>query len=172
MTIALSVGLVSNLSGPTIRPFPLRVSRSPAMSDLNESICSKSLNLTHTETQSSELWLEEMRTHLEELAALGPGWNDGSAKPIEPTVISNVSNFIASELVLGAPVLPNIVPTFEGGLLIEWHTEAVDLVIEPALSGDASFYYCDNETGDEVEALLRDRIDVLGRAFIKLGCKF
>jgi len=46
-----------------------------------------------------------------------------------------------------------------------------DLIIESAPDGEASFYFCDNETGDETEALLGDRSDVLTAAFVKLGLR-
>lgn len=105
---------------------------------------------------------------LSELADLEPGWDEAAALPIPSSLIAGVRDFLASELISGLEVEPDIVPTFKGRLLIEWHTQSVDLVIEVGTDGNSSFYFFNNETDEEVEAPLGQRLDVIARAFSKL----
>jgi hypothetical protein len=120
-------------------------------------------------TQQPIGWLRLSLQRLGELANLELGWDDGTAQPIAPSVISAVQDFITSDLVSSIPTQPDIVPTLRGGLLIEWHTEAIDLIIEAAQAGNPTFYFLDNENGEEVEAPLGQRLDAISRAFTKLA---
>jgi len=108
---------------------------------------------------------------MEEIENLAQGWDDLAAPSIAPGLLKAVTTFVSSDLIVNLPNKPAIVPTFTGGLLLEWHTEVVDLIIESSPDGEASFYFCDNETGDETEALLGDRSDALTTAFVKLGLR-
>jgi hypothetical protein len=119
--------------------------------------------------QQSTGWLRLSLQHLDEIANLELGWDEGTAQPIAPSVISAVHDFITSDLVSSIQTQPDIVPTLRGGLLIEWHTESIDLIIEAAQAGNPTFYFLDNETGEEVEAPLGQRLDAVGRAFTKLA---
>lgn len=119
-------------------------------------------------SQQSTGWLKLSLQRLGELANLELGWDEGTAQPIAPSVISAVQDFITSDLVSSIEIQPDIVPTLRGGLLIEWHTEAIDLIIEAAQAGNPTFYFLDNETGEEVEAPLGQRLDAIDRAFTKL----
>lgn len=118
---------------------------------------------------SQHVWLESALRRLKELEGLGPGWDGASARPVNPALIQSAWSFISSDLVSALEAKPDVVPTFQGGLLIEWHTTAVDLIIESIPSGQPSFYLCDNETGDEIEAALGEHMDSLASAFEKLG---
>lgn len=114
-------------------------------------------------------WLRLSFERLGELANLELGWDEGNAQPIAQAVISAVQDFISSDLVSSISIHPDIVPTLRGGLLIEWHTEAIDLIIEAAPAGSPTFYFLDNGTGEEVEAPLGQRLDAINRAFTKLA---
>jgi hypothetical protein len=116
-------------------------------------------------------WLPPALQRLSELAELEPGWDDAAARPIATSLILAVRSFLTSEPVSDLEVEPDIVPTFEGGLLIEWHTESIDLVIEAAPTGNPSFYFLNNETGEEVEAPLGQRVDAIASAFKKLATR-
>ena len=119
----------------------------------------------------TNIWLEAAKQRLREIQALGPGWDDASARPITTRLIDSVLSFISSDLVMSMEVKPDIVPTYDGGILIEWHTRAVDLIIEAGPSGGGSFYLCDNESGNEVEAPLGDQLELVESAFVKLGAR-
>ncbi|MHB1535213.1 MAG: hypothetical protein ACYC1D_11530 [Acidimicrobiales bacterium] len=79
--------------------------------------------------------------------------------------------FVSSDLVSGLALQPDLAPTYGGAILIEWHTEAADLIIEPSLSGALAYYFCDNETGDEVEGTMDGHADAIAWAFAKLGLR-
>lgn len=117
---------------------------------------------------SSDPWVTSARRQLNELASLAPGWDGDVARAVGPTLIESALGFLTSELVANLDTKPDVVPTYDGGLLIEWHTDAVDLIIEIGPDG-ASFYACDNETNSEVEAPLGDHLEAVTSAFVKLG---
>jgi hypothetical protein len=117
---------------------------------------------------TSEPWIMSARQRLNELAGLAPGWDGAIARAVGSTQISSALGFLASELVAHLDTKPDVVPTYDGGLLIEWHTEKVDLIIELGPDG-ASFYACDNEANSEVEAALGDHVEAVTSAFVKLG---
>lgn len=123
-----------------------------------------------TSDPDGSTWPEPALSRLEELAGLLPGWDGGAASTPSPAVLAAVREFVLSDLVASLQTKPDLVPTVEGGILIEWHTEAVDLIIEPSVSGAAgSYYFCDNETGEEVEETLGGPTAGIAAAFIKLG---
>lgn len=105
---------------------------------------------------------------LDELAALAPGWDGANAAAIGPAYIKSAQDLISSDLVTSIDAKPDLVPTCDGRLLVEWHTEAIDLIIELAPAG-ASCYACDNETNSEVEAALGEQIEHITSALVKLG---
>lgn len=117
---------------------------------------------------ASTPWIVSALQRLDELAALAPGWDGANAPALNPAYIKSALEFISSDLITSIDAKPDLVPTCDGGLLIEWHTEAVDLIIELAPVG-ASFYAYDNETNSEVEAALGDRLEQITSAFVKLG---
>lgn len=121
--------------------------------------------------QAGAGWLDPARQRLNELADLKQGWDEASAPPIASSLINSVWNFLKSDLVSRLEVQPDVVPTFDGSVLIEWHTATVDLIIETESDGSGSFYYYDNETHNEVEAAIGDRLDVVANAFVKLGIR-
>src|SRR6266542_5713468 len=99
-------------------------------------------------------------------------WMDEvAAQPISLDLITAAANFLASDPVSELKVQPDIVPTFEGGLLIEWHTEAVDFIIESSPSAGPSFYFLDHETGEAVEAPLGEHLEAFATAFTKLASR-
>lgn len=114
-------------------------------------------------------WLSASLQRLSDLESLEAGWDDGDAQPVASSLISAVREFINSPVVSSLTVQPDIVPTLRGGLLIEWHTASIDLVIETASAGSPSFYFLDNETGEEVEAPIGQRVDAIATAFTKLA---
>jgi hypothetical protein len=109
-----------------------------------------------------------LEVRLKEIANLVAGWDEGTALPVDPKLIRLAQEFISSELVTRTPVRPDLVPTFDGGLLFEWHTEEVDLIIEIDSVTAPTFYYCDNELGQEIEAPLGEHVETLATAFSKL----
>ena len=170
MTIALDREPTATMSSKDIHLFGPRYERSPGMSDMiNTRIQHSLMMLDLAEIQTTEEWIEAISDHLSELSMLQRGWDDESGLPIDPSLIETVFKFVSSDLVRDLKFKPEIVPTIDGGLTMEWHTDAVDLIIEPSTESEASLYYRDSESNEEVEAPLSDCFDVLGRAIVKLG---
>jgi hypothetical protein len=117
----------------------------------------------------SDIWLMSARQRLNELSTMTPGWDGGTALAVDPDLLSTAWTFITSELVSRLSVKPDIVPTFRGDLLLEWHSESVDLIIEVSSTSEASFYLCDNEVELEVEGPISENLDSVATAFAKLG---
>lgn len=115
-------------------------------------------------------WQSELSARLERLALLPPGWDGDSARAISSRVVEAVRMFITSQLVEQTLVKPQLVPTCEGGLQLEWHSQTVDLVIECEPAGPVTYYFFDVETGAESEGSILDQDAPLGTAFIRLGC--
>lgn len=109
-----------------------------------------------------------VRQQLDELAGLAPGWDGSTARAISPEYIEQAWKFVSSDLVADLSTKPDLVPTYAGGLQIEWHTEAIDLVLELGPDGP-SFYLCDNQEHVEIEAVVGDHTNDIASAFVKLG---
>lgn len=119
---------------------------------------------------SSTSWIVSAHQRLDELAALAPGWDGANGAAIGPAYIKSARDLVSSELATSIGAKPDLVPTCDGGLLVEWHTEAIDLIIELA-PGGASYYACDNETNSEVEAAFGEQIEHITSALAKLGLR-
>lgn len=171
MTLTLFLNSPSTLTEVRIRRTASTDWQSPGMMDLNEPTIDESWPQSPSKNKPFNSWQEEITRHLKYLGTLGDGWYDGSGLPIDPILIKHVFDFISSDLIRELDPKPNIVPTVSGGLQIEWHTEVVDLVIEPNVTGNATFYYYDNETGDEIEGSLSEHLDTIAKALIKLGSR-
>jgi hypothetical protein len=67
---------------------------------------------------------------LEQLLALNANWNGHDARPLRPDAVLIGVRVIASLLGSdeGRP-LPQIVPTWQGGLQLEWHLDPGDIEI-------------------------------------------
>lgn len=114
-------------------------------------------------------WASQALARLDRLANLGPAWDGMAAKGIAPGVVDAVREFVTSDLIDHTEIKPELVPTLEGGIQLEWHTSNVDLIIECEPSGQTSYYYRDVEADQESEGSLVEAQRPLGAAFVKLG---
>jgi len=71
-----------------------------------------------------------------ELSELPPGWDSRKAAPVERTAIVRALEIMAEVMEWHGPV-PAIIPTVEGGVLLEWHRAGLELEIEVEPTGDA-----------------------------------
>ena len=86
---------------------------------------------------------ERSAERLEELSKLEAGWLDGSGDAVHSHALR-----IAQELLNDLSILPNLYPTEEGGIYVEWGTKMLSLEIRP--NGDHRLmfygaYLTDNE---------------------------
>ncbi len=152
----------STLSEQNIHLTGLRFEPSPGTRDLN------AVSRT-AEAPAADEWLEQLSDRLSELAQLRPGWDAISALPVDPTLMDVVFKFASSDLILNLTHKPQLVPTINGGLALEWHTESIDMIIELSPDSEASIYYRDEDSDEDAEGLLREHTQALARAIVKLG---
>ncbi len=171
MTYALTIPYYGTLTRGEVRSTLPSQERSPAMNDLSVARVSDSSLQAQQESAISSPWLNDLLQTLTYLANLEPGWDDGTALPIDGEIVKLAKEFVSSDLVVTLNVPPNIVPTIDGNIQIEWHTKKVDLIIELSKNANTSFYFYDNESGIETEALVGDRTQIknLANAFVALG---
>ena len=65
-------------------------------------------------------------------------WTTGGSQS-EPSAAAEMLNLL-SRVLDGRTPPPEVVPTWEGGIQVEWHRNGVDLEIESTSSGDVEFY--------------------------------
>ena len=87
------------------------------------------------------------------------GWTSDDAFP-RPAATSQMLNLLARILDHQVPP-PSIVPTWEGGVQVEWHRNGVDLEIESMPSGEIEFFF--NDQSMECEGQAWEEIDRLGK---------
>jgi len=96
-------------------------------------------------------WVGGLNTRLAELMHLPVGWDGSGARSISQRVIVATAAFLGQPGMASVATSPDIVPTTEGGLQIEWHTESIDLVLEILPGAAASALVIDREQGIETE---------------------
>lgn len=113
----------------------------------------------------------EALTMLDRLGRLPPGWDGDVARPVATGVLEAVDRFIRSGALDQANAAAlQLVPTAQGGLQLEWHTEDLDLVLECEPSGAVSYYVSDVLSGEEAEGSVDGTGDrLLARAFLRLA---
>ncbi len=85
-------------------------------------------------------WLAAVTDRLNELAALPEGWDGKRAPAVAPQACVSAARML-SELAEELVPRPDISPSLDGGLLLEWDRDGVelDIFIEP--DGSATVYY-------------------------------
>jgi hypothetical protein len=100
---------------------------------------------------SEPVWLRPVVAALHEILGLPEGWNSYRARRIEGQAAITALQLLLDTMQPTTPP-PSVVPTFPGGIQLEWHLHGMDLEVEitPALRIEAA---CEDEiTGEEWEA--------------------
>ncbi len=84
------------------------------------------------------------------LMALKQNWNSYDAPPIDPRIAIKAMEFSTIIQNENLPK-PSVVPTNEGGIQFEWHTNGIDLEIEFGAQRDVFGYFYDANTKEEWE---------------------
>lgn len=113
-------------------------------------------------------WTDRALSKLSELLELPENWNGYGARAVDPRVVPTVLNLLVEILATGDPPFPDLIPTVDGGVQMEWHTEALDFEIEVSPTNEVRAYYCDEEAGDEWEGELFSKTDDFVRAVSRL----
>ena len=114
-------------------------------------------------------WLSTAINRINELAQLPEGWDGSSALPLSMTCVSAMTSFVSSPLIQDLQEKPQIVPTTDGGLVLEWHTMEFDFSLETSPIEPPTFYYHEGNTGYEDEGFVTGDSESLVRAFSRLS---
>ena len=91
-------------------------------------------------------WFDAVRTSLEDLSSLEPGWDSYHALPTAPESIESALGFLASVLSPDSTP-PAVVPLADGGVQLEWHRAGLEVEVAFAPDEEAEMYVADHETG-------------------------
>ncbi|MFZ1416630.1 MAG: hypothetical protein WAS73_18950 [Defluviicoccus sp.] len=95
-------------------------------------------------------WVESTQRQLEEIQALQDGWDGYRAGPIRRDVI-HFAEAVLNQIMKPLTPAPHIAPMAHSGLMIEWHTNGVDLEIEIEHPGRLWVSFEDSRTQQENE---------------------
>lgn len=101
-------------------------------------------------------WLHQLADRFRRLHALGPNWNSHGAKQVQPEALVLAVRVLVAIATDPLP-LPAVIPTFGGGVQLEWHDAAVDLEIEVDPLGSVEAWFRDRIEGREWEGDLGER---------------
>lgn len=93
-------------------------------------------------------------------------WSAG-AKPIDMSAIKSTLELLTKILVNDTPP-PSVVPTWDGGVQVEWHCNGVDLEIEVSADQESEYYFFDHRSNEEAEGKVRGNVDQISRYVKKL----
>ena len=106
-------------------------------------------------------WLDRTVARLNELGVMHHGWDGAGARP--PTQTAGVAALravmeIMSALDDAAPV-PAIVPMFDGGIQLEWHSHDLDIEITVQPDGNRHVWLSANDGLIEIDEVFRGAVD-------------
>lgn len=81
-------------------------------------------------------WFEMARDALNAIFALPADWNSYAARQIEVVAVAGAVEILLAVMEERTP-LPTFVPVANGGVLLEWHTNAADLEVATLPNGRA-----------------------------------
>lgn len=100
------------------------------------------------------VWQAQVEQRIAELKLLKEGWDGAAAKPVDRHVAGYALELLES-LCAWDTKPPAIVPMFNGGLQIEWHTNGVDVEISIARPYEAELFIEYLEDDQEIERPLQ-----------------
>jgi hypothetical protein len=106
------------------------------------------------------VWKEQCERQLAEIRFLEDGWDGFNAAPIREDAIEFALNVLASIMLRNTPA-PHFTPMSHSGLMLEWHTNGVDLEIEIETPGSMWVSFENSRSGEEYEGSLTSNIHKL-----------
>jgi hypothetical protein len=107
----------------------------------------------HDYGQPLPSWFDPLMQGFIDLLTLAPNWNSYGSGQIDPKLVHDAMNFVASLLGANSPA-PRVVPLSSGGLQVEWHRQGIDLEIVFDKDGQPFFYWRNRLNGEESEHTL------------------
>ena len=95
-------------------------------------------------------WFAPTRRSLQEALQLPENWNSYGARPVDPELAASALKLLIMVAPNDAPP-PIVVPTTQGGILLEWHMRGIDLEIETLAAGRFHVFYEDERDDREWE---------------------
>lgn len=98
-------------------------------------------NVTNGDRSDLPKWIQISLKRLTMVASLPNQWAGPLSRSIDHQSISRAFRIIAEVVPDVARYVPQIVPTVDGGLQLEWHQDGFDLEIEIAPTGESYVDY-------------------------------
>lgn len=95
-------------------------------------------------------WIEPTLKALGQLLTLPPNWDSYDARPVDLANVWAAWQLLAATLRDDSPP-PAVVPTNDGGVQVEWHTQGIDLEIIVATPRPWYVSFEDAQTGEAWE---------------------
>jgi hypothetical protein len=95
-------------------------------------------------------WLSMTEEAIESLLTLPENWDSYGARAIESRAVRAAIELLRSIVQLDTPQ-PVVVPTNQGGIQIEWHTQGIDLEIEITAEREVRILYENPQENAEEE---------------------
>jgi hypothetical protein len=96
------------------------------------------LLITLAKSGTEPAWHWRVFSTLQELASLRPGWDSYNAATLSPVAVARCIKTLLPVLP-GEALEPSVVPTRDGGLQLEWHSNGVDFEIKVPPTGPVSY---------------------------------
>jgi hypothetical protein len=90
--------------------------------------------------------LSRITERLESLRHLSTGWDGGNARSIDDTIVESSLEWLMRLISEGVPT-PSVVPTVDGGVQFEWHTQRYHVEISVDQPADFFLFIMDRDTG-------------------------
>ncbi len=126
------------------------------------------LRLTDVQHPDRAPWLTRIVERLSYLCELEPGRDGDQALPIRQELALRVRDFLSSPS-MAVIIEPDVVPTQDGGMQIEWHTEDLDVVLAVERDEAPAGYIFDHLAQAEAEGPLAVLAADLGRVWARLA---
>ena len=115
------------------------------------------IGVRHNHAQ--ELYRTKWFTHtFDAMVGLFRGPSTRSPSRVQLKLVARMLTILI-EILDGQTPPPSVVPTWEGGLQVEWHRNGVDLEVEIAPNGHIEYFFaspdveCEGDAWDEIESL-------------------
>lgn len=95
-------------------------------------------------------WFTPICKKLCELLDLPPNWDSYGALPIEPRNVAIALDILNETINTGTP-RPSVVPTNQGGVQLEWHTDGIDLEVKIGPGTKVHIFFEDKSRGIVIE---------------------
>ena len=135
---------------------PFRVGSSSSLLNVGIEVDAELREITVVVTSEANVsgkWLPGTLRSLAGLPWSTDSWGSVGSKGTDERAVSRILSVLLAILDDNAPA-PSVVPTWEGGVQVEWHGKEFDLEIEAMPSGGVDYFY--HGPDGEIEEGLRD----------------